>query len=167
MRHFFSSQIVTIDPINTTGNGTHVIPRRRQAKTTVLDDAAAAGVIREPVEQGVNRRHVERPEEVRAGPLQGTFDDDGRGQLLDDPANPGTAKISPHHETQRGVVEPPIGQKQVDDVEKPAVQGGFTAQDADALPEALLSDALGDEGLYGRDGHFTIAGRLGAGPVAV
>ena len=62
---------------------------------------------------------------------------------------------------------PLIVEQAVDGVGKPAVKGGFPAQDANPLPGDLLFDALGDEGFDGRQGHFRIAGSLGAGTVAI
>jgi hypothetical protein len=64
-------------------------------------------------------------------------------------------------------VDPSIVHQALDDVQKAFVEGGFAAQDADSLPGDLSIDATGDEGLYGRNGHFNLAGRLAAGPVAV
>jgi hypothetical protein len=61
----------------------------------------------------------------------------------------------------------PVGQQQVHYPEEIRVEGGFAAQETDAVPPGPLFPALGHEVRHVPDGQGQIARRLGAGPVAV
>lgn len=89
------------------------------------------------------------------------------GQFFQHPANPTTMKIGAHDQAHGRVITPSIVYQPVDDVEKTAVKGGLTAQNADPPPSNFSGNALRDEIFNGIDVHFQFGGCLGARAVAV
>jgi len=131
---FFSSQVILENTVYPSGNGAHVVAGRCQAQTAIRNDSATGGIIRESVEPSVGRRDIERFEKVFTGRLQCAFDNDISWDIFQYAMNLAAEIIRPENQPDFRIVIGPILSQPFDNVENPAVERRFAAQEPYSFP---------------------------------